>query len=464
MWQARHHHRVLCVLLWLSALGAAPLPCPCPPTGAVPQKRTDSLGVASCSTSSCHGGPKGANHDVQSFAATIWVNDDPHSRAAEVLHEPRSLAMARLLGIGAPQRARQCLVCHATQDLNDAPLPSRVLADGVGCAACHGDPTHWESLHTLDGWRQLPPDDRKALGYVDLSTPLARVRTCLLCHVGDANHEVNHDLVAAGHPRLTFEFAAYQRLEPRHWSPAGKAEATADFTERSWAVGQAATLEAVARLLEVRARRAVEEPVARWPEFAELDCASCHRPLGGPGLASRSVLPGALPGTPSWQPWQVAAGRLLGTQSADAAGVEANVIALRVLLAADWAGAEVEGLDRVRRQAGSLAAAAGRLSEQLSQGPRINLQGTPAAVETMVANSPRDWQSWDSAVQTYLALEAARQGGPARLGSAGCRLPQGSRSGPALDTLRRSLQLPDGSNTPRDFDPRRFHSLRSEVP
>ena len=464
MWQARHHHRVLCVLVWLSALGAAPLPCPCPPTGAVPQKRTDSLGVASCSTSSCHGGPKGANHDVQSFAAPIWINDDPHSRAAEVLHEPRSLAMARLLGIGAPQRARQCLVCHATQDLKDAPLPSRVLADGVGCAACHGDPTHWESLHTLDGWRQLPPDERKALGYVDLSTPLARVRTCLRCHVGDANHEVNHDLVAAGHPRLTFEFAAYQRLEPRHWSPAGKAEATADFTERSWAVGQAATLEAVARLLEVRARRAVEEPVARWPEFAELDCASCHRPLGGPGLASRSVLPGALPGTPSWQPWQVAAGRLLGTQSADAAAVEENAIALRNLLAREWAGAEVEGLDRVRRQAGSLAAAAGRLSEQLSQAPRINLQGTPAAVETMVANSPREWQSWDSAVQTYLALEAARQGGPARLGSAGCRLPQGSRSGPALDTLRHSLQLPDGSNTPRDFDPRRFHSLRSEVP
>lgn len=76
-----------------------------------------------------------------------------------------------------------------------------------------------------------------------------RVRNCVTCHIGDSEHEVNHDLIAAGHPHLLFEFAAYQRQ---------KAEAMADFTQRSWAVGQTVSLEAVAELLATRVERAVD--------------------------------------------------------------------------------------------------------------------------------------------------------------------------------------------------------------
>jgi hypothetical protein len=252
--------------------------------GMVPDRAVAALGVSSCATVSCHGGPLAGNHDVQSFAATIWAGDDPHARAYEVLHSPRSQRMARLLGIGPAHRAQQCLACHSVQGMSREHLPHEVLADGVGCAACHGDATHWQQVHTQTGWKELSSEARASLGYRDLSTPLSRVQTCVGCHVGDAQKEVNHDLIAAGHPRLFFEFAAYQRLEPRHWSPQGKAESAADFTARSWSVGQNATLAAVAELLATRVRRARDAGAAghpqRWPEFAEFDCYSCHRTLG----------------------------------------------------------------------------------------------------------------------------------------------------------------------------------------
>jgi hypothetical protein len=89
---------------------------PQPYAGMVPDRAVAAVGVASCATVSCHGGPLAGNHDVQSFAATIWAGDDPHARAYEVLHSDRSQRMARLLGIGPPHRAEQCLACHSVQD------------------------------------------------------------------------------------------------------------------------------------------------------------------------------------------------------------------------------------------------------------------------------------------------------------------------------------------------------------
>ena len=123
--------------------------------GMEPDPLANGLGVASCGTVSCHGGPKAGNHDVQSFAFTIWINDDPHSRAYEVLHEPRSQRMARLLGLGEAHRARECLACHSMQNESRRPLPPEVLADGVGCGSCHGDSTQWQQIHYLPDWKRL---------------------------------------------------------------------------------------------------------------------------------------------------------------------------------------------------------------------------------------------------------------------------------------------------------------------
>ena len=61
-----------------------------------------------------------------------------------------------------------------------------------------------------------------------------RAKVCTRCHVGRRSpdglltQEVNHDLIAAGHPRLNFEFAAYQENLPVHWDEKER-NAAADF-------------------------------------------------------------------------------------------------------------------------------------------------------------------------------------------------------------------------------------------
>jgi hypothetical protein len=87
-----------------------------------------------------------------------------------------------------------------------------------------------------------------------------------------------------------------------------------------------------------------------------------------------------------------------------------------------------------------------------------------------VAAAPADWQTWDSAVQVYLAMEAARYGGPAATGvSWPCRMRSGglvAAESPRrqLDELRESLRFPPAADSPGPFDPRSFTRSRREVP
>jgi hypothetical protein len=456
-------------------------PAPESYAGMVPGPVVTALGAASCATVSCHGGPPAGNHAVQTFAATIWAAHDRHAHAYEALHEERSVRMARLLGIGPPHRAQQCLVCHSVQDMSHERLPQEVLADGVGCAACHGDATHWQQVHMLPEWRGLSREDRAALGYRDLGTPLARVTTCVRCHVGDATHEVNHDMIAAGHPRLFFEFAAYQRLEPRHWSPLDKAESAPDFTARSWAVGQAVTLAAVADLLADRAERAREAEAAghprRWPEFAEFDCYSCHRSLGPltHAAAREPALRSPRPGQPAWQPWQVAGARLLraglegpvARAGSSAAELERHTIDIRRLLDTQWAAGDRERLDRVLLEARGLGTAARRMVGDIDALPLVVVDSSHETLDALVAAHPAEWQTWDAGAQTSLALEAGRAGGPATIGvwrSGGRRAAAVTEPRHSLDALRDSLRFPPGVDSPGPADSGSFHRLRREVP
>lgn len=464
-----------------------PAECPCPAAGPsdevgdqsgvvaydgmIPDPRWVGLSAASCSTSSCHGGPRGGLADVQSFAATIWSDRDPHAGAYEVLFEPRSVRMAQLLGIPAAHESRRCLVCHSVQDASPKPLPEAVLADGVACAACHGDATGWKELHTLATWKHLTPAEREALGYRNLSSPGARAATCVRCHVGDAEHEVDHDLIAAGHPRLFFEFAAYQRLEPRHWSPLEKAETDADFTARSWTVGQLVTLEAVARLVELRATRAAADLAAgrrsHWPELSEFDCYACHRSLGptvGRGPADFTRPPE--PGSPAWQPWYASAAELVSAGLASEPTIDARRVGrttadLRRLLATDWAATDPARLERVVFEARGLAAAARAAAVEVERLPRVVLDERRLRIEPEAAADPLLWRSWDSATQAYLALEAACPGGPARLGPPGASAAGSTRD--RLDRLRESLLFPPGRDGPRGFDVQRFSDDRAEI-
>src|SRR5207253_2017930 len=97
------------------------------------------------------------------------------------------------------------------------------------------------------------------------------------CHVGGPSEDgrpprdVDHDLIAAGHPRLEFEFSGSLANLPAHWSEKGR-NAAPDFPARAWAIGQVASAGAALELLGDRAR-AAEQQSGRWPEFSEYDCA-----------------------------------------------------------------------------------------------------------------------------------------------------------------------------------------------
>ena len=56
-----------------------------------------------------------------------------------------------------------------------------------------------------------------------LDAPLVQAQVCVGCHVGAPAkdgvpaRDLNHDLMAAGHPRLIFELSSYQANMPPHW-------------------------------------------------------------------------------------------------------------------------------------------------------------------------------------------------------------------------------------------------------
>src|SRR5437763_2515954 len=98
-------------------------------------------GVGSCAAAGCHNanGPAGSEGSEYS----TWAGRDKHARAYEVLREPRSVEMVRKLGWGKKAHEEdRCLVCHSTSDAHGG-LPADILADGVGCEACHGPSEKW---------------------------------------------------------------------------------------------------------------------------------------------------------------------------------------------------------------------------------------------------------------------------------------------------------------------------------
>jgi hypothetical protein len=246
-------------------------------------------GSASCSGRSCHGGlePR-REQEVGQDEYSSWLTRDPHARAFQVLFEERSERMMRnLQGAKKAHESEQCLACHRTPLalVTPAELAGQESAFGVGCESCHGAARGWLGLHTTPLWRKLTPEEKRKHGMASVRDIEEVGQTCVGCHVGalpDMDkglplRDVNHDLIAAGHPRLNFELDVYLENLPPHWNQdAKKRRDGADIHARVWAHGQAASAEAA---LELLAFRALEKNGRPWPEFAEYDCFACHHDL-----------------------------------------------------------------------------------------------------------------------------------------------------------------------------------------
>ena len=179
------------------------------------------LGSLSCASASCHGNPR--RESVLGSAAHFFLDRDKHQLGGAVLREQRSQDIAERLNLPLPaSETRECLVCHAPGAIHatDRQDVATRLAEGVSCESCHGPARQWVGLHHTAQWKQpeLWPSTRKSqTGFRETKSLLARINLCADCHVGNAEQSVTHDFIAAGHPRLMFEYSAHQSQMPVHW-------------------------------------------------------------------------------------------------------------------------------------------------------------------------------------------------------------------------------------------------------
>ncbi|MCI0460790.1 MAG: cytochrome c family protein [Gemmataceae bacterium] len=292
-------------------------------------------GTASCSGRGCHGSLKPTldrkpDDPVQLDEYTRWLLHDKHANAHAVLFNKRSQRMAELLNIPKDKAHEEprCLACHsnpfasgpaAVAELRRTPPTARAevvraeRVSGVGCESCHGSAEKWLAPHTSAAWKKLSAEEKFKQGMVPVSNLAVLAETCAGCHVGappgaaGIARDVNHDLIAAGHPRLNFEFGAYLANLPPHWNTKVR-KRSADEEARAWAVGQAVSACAALDLLAHRADEAARDPRGHqpWPEFSEYDCFACHHNLPASWRWSKQHYSGRKPGAFPWGTWYFA--------------------------------------------------------------------------------------------------------------------------------------------------------------
>ncbi len=258
-----------------------------------------------CAAASCHGSGQTAKPGGEH---STWVDSDPHTKAFQVLRNEDSLRISKNLGRTVPAHEdASCLKCHAVDEdryFHGEKLDERQLNEGVGCDGCHGPSAKWNNLHYTGYWKTLTDRQKfEEFGFVPTKDPVARILMCAQCHVGGRDREVNHDLIAAGHPRLSFEYTRFHysdEYRQKHWI---EKTPNPDFEVRTWLIGQVASLRAAVDLLAARADR-VDDGKTPWPEFAESSCYACHQNLGA---ELRSNTTNALrprkAGVLGWQLW-----------------------------------------------------------------------------------------------------------------------------------------------------------------
>ena len=440
------------------------------------------LAATSCSATSCHGGPQAGVAEPRlagGSAYTLWFQNDPHARSWESICGPEGVAMMRRLRIVDGDRIvdvagfNNCLACHNSHLVPTVPATlteftsrthavakpehtGRVLdpehTEGVACSSCHGPAEKWIHSHYSRGWDPAAASDE---GYMPNDSLVVRARMCASCHVGDHDRDMNHDLIAAGHPALRFEMASHHARLPKHWRDQGEAD-WGRHESALWAAGAIASADAWFSLQQGRATK--KTAVSTWPELSAYDCGSCHQHLrlqegsSVPVAAFPSVPPLRQPQTGQLGKARVAVwdlapliylsklpeGSLAVNQppAIDASRVIENLGLLRVemgKLSGSSAG-EVDAL--ATRLRGELAALATEIE------PSLCLASPPDLVALLgaVADTADPSETWDTAAQFYLLMAASQHVWPA--GGRGELIDQAR-------AIRRGLAFPPGVDSAR---------------
>jgi hypothetical protein len=261
-------------------------------------------------------------------------------------------------------------------------------------------------VHYRDGFRGKSEQEKyDEYGLWPTKNLAFRARLCAGCHVGDAEtgKEVNHDLYAAGHPRLNFEFSAYHAQYPKHWDVRDDRARYPGFEARVWALGQATCARASLAILKRRADSAAKggKDAAPWPEFAEYDCFACHKNLRPDSPRQRAGFGDRLPGSLPWGTWYWSAALPFAKQTG--APLDAD----------QWAELRKE-MERpsprpaeVSRRADELLKQADGWRTKVAAGGKADPAKLREFMAQLLSDEKRtDALTWDEATQLYLALGA----------------------------------------------------------
>ena len=242
----------------------------------LPQYAHDkTLGVGSCASSLCHGAIETwkDSHVLQNEYVT-WSRSDKHARAYAVLLSDRSKEIAKKLALPEPaHKSDLCLDCHTHNPKPAQRSKGFQITDGIACEACHGPAERWVRSHVETG---VTHANNLVRGMYPTSEDVARARLCLSCHLGTKDKFVTHKIMAAGHPRMSFEMDTFTQIGPAHFRiDADWQRRKGNWNDvRAWAIGQAVAAREMLSLLQgPRGRDGL------FPELVLFDCHSCHHPM-----------------------------------------------------------------------------------------------------------------------------------------------------------------------------------------
>jgi hypothetical protein len=358
------------------------------------------LGVASCAASQCHGSaiPRDGSNVLQNEYVT-WTQNDPHAGSYQTLTSNASKAMAARLGLRAATTARICLDCHADNAALERRGERFQISDGLGCEGCHGGAERWLSTHY--NVPEVGHADSVAVGLYPTDVVTDRATLCLSCHLGNKDKFATHRIMAAGHPRLSFELDTFTEL----WRTAGRQphyRVDEDYEDRKSSPSHTYTW-AVGLLVEGRQRlQLVMNPgfagSGMFPEFGLYDCHACHRSMKTVQWRALPRHGGAGPGVPFLSDGSfvmiLALARTLDEPLAE--NIEGAMTALHIAGAASVAD--------IRSAAADLDAGFARLQRQISE-TDLRRRKQQILRQILASGAAAQFIDYASAEQAFMAVQ-----------------------------------------------------------
>jgi hypothetical protein len=287
------------------------------------------IGSPNCAGQSCHGSASPSQLDSLPLSIDLrpnperwkrsyleWFDSDPHQKSFIALTSTVSQNIVKKWSKGKVVDATNevaCLACHANPSLARATDFASVSLrqEGVSCEACHGDSSAWRNEHFTWNHETNRSTVCSELGMNELNQVPIRADICTGCHVGASESErfplrqVDHDMIAAGHPRLNFEMATFSRKLPQHWEEKdrsrGNQRRQANFESDVWLAGLVGKAKSEVMQLRDRSIQLQKNTDVIWPELTHFNCFSCHHDLAPVGWRKDPrFLSGRIAGSLPW--------------------------------------------------------------------------------------------------------------------------------------------------------------------